>query len=379
MITLSLFLCLFYAALVTAALWHWRALPVWELPKDFQPHTTISVLVPARNEAANIAACVETVLQQNYPPELFELIVIDDHSTDATAAIVQGLQHTYPQLRLLHLSDFINNEPLRAYKKKALEVGIAQARGELIVTTDADCMAQPDWLRLLASMYEIQQARCIAAPVNFHQETKLLERFQSLDFAGTMLLTGAGIRARFMRLANGANLAYPKAVFEEVNGFAGIDHLASGDDMLLVQKIAARYPADVHFLKNAAATVFTYARPDWRSFLQQRIRWATKSSAYREWQITLMLAGVFFFCCNIVLCAVLSPFWRAAAVALGLQLAVKIFFDYQLLGSACRFFHRKDLMRHFLPAQVLHILYIVVLGFAANLIKQYEWKGRRVQ
>lgn len=352
---------------------------MWKLPQDFQPRTSISVLVPARNEAANIAACIKTVLQQNYPPELFELIVIDDHSTDATAATVQGFPTVHQKLRLLHLSDFINNEPLKAYKKKALEVGIAQARGELIVTTDADCLAQPDWLRLLASLYENRQARCIAAPVNFYRETNLLERFQSLDFAGTMLLTGAGIRSRFMRFANGANLAYPKAVFEEVNGFAGIDHLASGDDMLLVQKIAARYPTDVHFLKNAAATVFTAARPDWRSFLQQRIRWATKSSAYREWQITLMLAGVFFFCCNIILCALLSPFWRAAAVALGFQLAVKIFFDYQLLGSACRFFHRKGLMRHFLPAQVLHILYIVVLGFAANLIKQYEWKGRRVQ
>ncbi|MBK7869823.1 MAG: glycosyltransferase [Saprospiraceae bacterium] len=333
-------------------------MPVWQMPPDFQPKTFISIIIPVRNEEANIHKCLQSILKQSYPKDLYEIIIIDDHSTDRTAAIITKL---------------------KKYKKKAIELGVSQARGSLIVTTDGDCIAQPEWLLLLASLYEIKNAKCIAAPVNFFQERNLLERFQSLDYAGTMLLTGAGIHARTMRLSNGANLAYAKSVFYEVNRFEGINHLASGDDMMLVQKIAAQYPNDIYFLKNPNATVFTKAKPDWKSFLQQRIRWATKSSAYREWHIAFVLAMVFFLCCNIILSLLLIPFFGSVMILIFfMQSIIKIFFDYQLLHEACHFFKRKDLMKSFLLSQLLHIIYIVMIGFAGNIIKKYEWKGRKV-
>ena len=383
----SLLLSFFYSYLIFSALREWKHLPQWNIPLDFNPKTSISILIPARNEESNITACLQSILHQNYPPQLFEIIVINDHSTDHTAEIVAQLQILHLNIKLLQLADFIKNESINAYKKKALEIGVAHAIGELIITTDADCVAPPNWLQLLASLYETHQPKCIAAPVNFHQEKNLLERFQSLDYAGTMVLTGAGIHARTFRLSNGANLAYPKAIFEEMQGFSGINQLASGDDMMLVHKIAAKYPDGITFLKNPDATIFTTAKPTWREFWQQRIRWATKSAAYREWRITFVVAMVFFLCCNILLSLLLIPFLPAGRQGFGWQMAgifimqfvIKIICDYYLLGTACHYFNKKDLMRSFLLAQILHTYYIIVIGILGNVIKKYEWKGRRVQ
>ncbi|NJL75821.1 MAG: hypothetical protein HC892_13175 [Saprospiraceae bacterium] len=233
---------------------------------------------------------------------------------------------------------------------------------------------------LLVSYYECQQMKFIAAPVNFYQEQNALERFQSLDFMGMMGIAGGGIQRRFMRMCNGANLAYTKSVFEEVHGFQGINHIASGDDMLLMHKVAARYPKQVGYLKNSSATVFTHAKPTLRDFLQQRIRWATKSSGYQEQIVIVILALVLFFCLNIILTILLIPFlgWKIVFILVGLLLA-KAIMDYLFLNLMSHFFERKQLMKSFVPSFFMHIAYIVFVGTAANFVKNYEWKGRKVK
>ncbi|MEM9990422.1 MAG: glycosyltransferase [Bacteroidota bacterium] len=376
----SILLSVGYVAIMWQYIQGWKELPTWEIPKNYTPKTTISVLIPARNEGENIANCLNAVLEQDYPDHLYEVIVLDDFSEDDTADWVRLFQvQCCPQVQLIELRDHIRADETQSFKKKALEIGIQKAMGELIVTTDADCVVQPQWLSLIASFYEITDAKFIAAPVNFYQEKSSLERFQSLDFMGMMGIAGGGIQRNFMRMCNGANLAYPKAVFEAVLGFEGIDKLASGDDMLLMQKVAAQYPDGIGYLKSRAATTFTRAKPDIRSFLNQRIRWSTKSSSYREHLVTLILAMVFFFCCNILLCAFLALFvpllWY---VLLGL-FAVKAIMDYWLLKQMSTFFQRRDLMRSFLPAFFMHTIYIAIVGVLANLKTTYEWKGREVR
>ncbi len=336
----------------------------------------MSILVPARNEAENIQKCLTSILLQSYPSNLFEIIVIDDHSEDETAQIVANIDNQ--QVKLLQVADFIKPEKLRSFKKKAIEIGVLKAKGQLIVTTDADCVAGKDWLKTIVSFYEITRSKFIAAPVNFHLEKNKFEQFQSLDFLGMMGVTGAGIHGKFMNMCNGANLAYEKTAFKEVNGFDGIDHLASGDDMLLMQKIAKRYPDKIDFLKNNDAVILTNAQPTLISFLNQRIRWASKSTSYKEWKVTFILIMVFLFCFNIVLTFFLIPFFGLTmAFVFIFQLLIKTTMDYFFLGSMAKFFNRKDLMRSFIPAQFLHIVYIVVIGFLSIFIKKYYWKGRR--
>lgn len=372
---ISIALALAYCFILYSYLKYWRALGEYLPAPSALPTTSVTVLIPARNEADNIQECLASIFKQDFPADLLEVIVIDDHSEDQTAALARAAG-----ARVLSLAEFINSQQEQSFKKLAIEIGIQHASGKLIVTTDADCIVPKQWLHLIVTFYQEKRARFIAAPVNFHNESNALERFQSLDFMGMMLITGAGIHSQFMRMCNGANLAYPKAIFEKVNGFEGVDHLASGDDMFLMQKVAKRYPNDVYFLKNSAATVKTKAKPDWNSFLQQRIRWGTKSSSYQEIQVTAVLALVFFLCCNLFLSLLLTLIWDVRIFGLFLfQLSLKIVADFFLLRTAARYFGRTDLMHSFWSAQWYHILYIVVVGTLSNLRKTYIWKGRRVR
>ena len=369
-----------YAALLGAYYRGWKSLPVWQMPAGFRPRTRISVVVPARNEAANIGACLDSILRGDYPPGLLEIIVVDDFSTDDTAAIVGRLaangQHG-ASLRLVRLAELLPADAsFNAYKKIALETAVARASGELIVTTDADCLAAPGWLRLIASVYEARAPKAIAAPVVFHREKNLLQRFQALDFLGMMGITGAGIRLGWQRLGNGANLAYPKAVFEALGGYGG-NAPASGDDLFLLQKIARRWPQGVFFLKNADAAVRTEAPADWRAFVGQRLRWGTKNAALPEPGPKLALLAVLLFCWSILLNLALWP-GRAGGCLPAVQLIVKGGCDWLFLREMSRFFRRSDLMRFFLPAFFLHIAYIAGIGVASLFARRYEWKGRRV-
>lgn len=371
-ILVSLLLALTYLFIILFYRRHWEALPYYELPRDFTPKTHITVVIPARNEQATIANCLQSIRANNYPEALLEVIVVDDHSYDKTAARVQSF-HWNP-LRLLALE-----YPLQG-KKQAISYAVSQAAGELILTTDADCRVPEDWLRFFAAVFQDHEPGFIAAPVVFDRGNTPIEHFQSLDFMGMMLITGAGIESGFMRMSNGANLGYPKRVFEAIKGFDQIDHLASGDDLLLMHKIAQRFPDDIFFIKNPKASVHTSPMPDVSSFLQQRIRWGTKSAYYQEWRITVVLAMVFFFCWSIIGSLILGIFWTAWLLLLfAVQLTLKIIVDYFFLRQASRFFKRQSMMKYFFSAQALHIWYITYVGLLSNLYKTYTWKGRRVR
>lgn len=367
-----------YALEIARTLRHWKRLPECTVPFGFKATTRITVVIPARNEAANIGSCLQSLLQQDYPPELMEVIVVDDFSSDDTPTLVRRAADQ--RVRLLELRDFVPPAGLIAYKKKALETGIASASGALIATTDADCVLPPLWLKTLAFLHQEKQAAFIAGPVSFFEEKNLLERFQSLDYLGMMVLTGAAIQRGQPHLANGANLAYPKIVFDAVGGFSGTDHLASGDDMLLLQKIAKQHAPNAHFAKSNKALVLTHAKPTLPEFLSQRLRWASKSAAFRNLGLLWTLGVVFGLCWAILLSALLVPFVGFKMLFLfGLLFLVKSVADYALLSTACRYFGRPDLLRFFWPAQFLHIAYIAFIGLVSVFRKSYVWKGRSVE
>ena len=369
---------LFYVFAIYSFLYHWQQTPVWCPPAAWSPEATrLTVIIPARNEAENIKACLFSIIQQDYPSTLYEIIVVDDHSTDETAAIVAAFRH--PNVKLLSLSDY-DLKTTNSYKKAAIELAIANAMGDFIVTTDADCIAPSRWLSHLVSFHELTGKGFIAAPVVFRSDGRLVEQFQALDYAGMMLMTGAGIQGGYLSMSNGANLAYTKALFYGVDGFAGIRHLASGDDLLLVQKIMERYPETMGFVKSRAATVKSIPQRDWHSFLMQRLRWAGKSAAYTDWVLLLIQVVVFFTCVAIIGLLVLAPLVGMPFVLLGIGLLlVKTVGDYLLLRKAAAFFGQSHLMRIFPAAELIHTIYIAVVGGASLFVKKYEWKGRKVQ
>jgi cellulose synthase/poly-beta-1,6-N-acetylglucosamine synthase-like glycosyltransferase len=364
---------LFYGGLLSRFLRDWRAIPQ---PGPVPPaHETallplVSVLVPARNEAANIGVLLTALRAQQYPASRTEIIVIDDHSEDRTAAIVQA----FSEVTLLRLQE----DGIIAYKKKALEKGVAVASGELVLCTDADCIPGPHWVEQLVAGYQKSRAAFIAAPVLLQYRENWLGYLQALDFMVLQGITGAGLRSGHLLMANGANLAYPKMIFNKVNGYAGTDHIASGDDFFLLHKIADHYPERIVYLKSKQAIVTTAAQETWSGFLQQRIRWASKSTHYKKGRLQAVLSLV--WCYNVVLLllalgGLLDS--RSLFIFIGGWL-IKTLLEWSFVSEVAGFFDRKALLKKFFWLQPLHIVYTVVAG-ALGLKGNYRWKGRTVR
>lgn len=370
-------LLLLYAAVLFYYYQGWNALPAQdEIPPDFQPLTRITVLIPARNEASNIRACLDSYLKQSYPAALRECIVIDDHSDDDTAAIVQ--EYINQGIQLIRLADSTAGLTLNSYKKKAIETGINAASGVLLLTTDADCILPPDWILEQVYYQQITGAFFITGPVKISAGHSFLNRFQALDFISLQGITGASAFKGLHAMSNGANLAYLKSAFLEVNGFEGIDQLASGDDMLLQQKISMRFPGQTGYLKSKKAIVETAAMPDLKSFLQQRIRWASKAGSYQGSSLRFILLLVYLL--NLLLLSLLisAIFIPAIGWIVLPAILLKILIEWPFMFLVGQFFGYSRLVLSFPLFQLFHIIYTVAAGTFGQF-GSYRWKGRNVR
>jgi cellulose synthase/poly-beta-1,6-N-acetylglucosamine synthase-like glycosyltransferase len=341
--------------------------------RSLQALTQFTVIIPARNEAANIKACVDSILAQDYPKEAFEIIVIDDFSDDDTAFIVDALHAQYPQVRLLKLADHCKEGETLAYKKKAIEIAVSVAKGDWVVTTDADCIVPPRWLFLYNAYIQQHQPAFVAAPVMFIKTAGILNQFQLLDFLALQGITAAAVGAGKHSMSNGANLGFEKAAFIAVGGYQGVDHIASGDDMFLMHKMKQTLHKPVGYLFHPDAIVLTAAMDTWKGFIMQRIRWASKARYYDDRSITVVLTLVYLFNLSFVLLA-LTGSWDTLLIAL----AFKTFFELFFLDPVAAFFKLKPELRYFVFYQPIHILYNIAAGLFGQL-KTYSWKGRMVK
>ena len=373
-------LLMIYALLIFYYHRIWNKIPVDEIPgpgagKDEQvlPALRVTVIIPARNEAGRIGPCLDALLVQTYPNSQTEIIVVDDFSTDQTSAVVR--EHPLG-CRLISLADHVPGN-INSYKKKAIETGIRFSTGELIICTDADCTMGPDWIRVLVGCHHRERFQFIAAPVKIIPDGSWLSVFQALDFISLQGITGAAVFKNLYPMCNGANLAYTRKAFDAVGGFSGIDHIASGDDMLLMRKIQEKFPGQTGYLKDSRAIVSTGAAENIRAFLNQRIRWASKIAHYRHGSTFLTLALVYLVNAGLFILFFFSLFygqWRWLLVLL----VFKTISEYFFVSRVARFFGQQSFMKYFPLCQPLHILYTVVAGGFGSFGK-YSWKARKVR
>ncbi|HYV92265.1 MAG TPA: glycosyltransferase [Chitinophagales bacterium] len=374
LIVLSLTLC--YVFLFLFYLTGWVLLAEYQRSARTSS-TRVSIIVAARNEEVNIGNLLNDLLKQNFSSELFEVIVVDDFSEDRTAEIVSSFQNK--NLRLLQLENFLKtDEPISSFKKKALEMGIQNATGELIVTTDADCRMNNNWLHTLVNFFEEHQCKMIVAPVLMRAQENFFQKFQTLDLIGLTGITGATLHLNFPTMCNGANLAFTKKSFYEVDGYRGISEKTSGDDMLLMHKMARQWKRGVLFLKNKDAAVFTEPQPSLSSFIRQRMRWTSKSKVYEDPKIILNLIAVLLFNFSLLVSLILSFFDHELLMVFLIQFITKAIMDFAFLSQVTKFFRRQQLLWLFLPAEILHIIYIVIAGIAGNFFT-VKWKERIVK
>jgi cellulose synthase/poly-beta-1,6-N-acetylglucosamine synthase-like glycosyltransferase len=371
-ISVSLLLC--YTVLILFYRSGWVHLNEFVPNKHYFPKTKVSIIIPARNEANTIPKLLQDILSQYYPTHLIEIIVVDDYSTDDTAQIVE----TYKGIRLIKLNEFTNGQILNSYKKKAIEIAIAQSNGELIITTDADCSMDAYWLHSLVQYYETYKPKLIAAPVAFNPIRNWFDRFQSIDFMTMQGITGAVSQTKSGTMCNGANLAYTKEAFTKVNGFKGIDDIASGDDMLLMYKIEQTFPNETVFLKCKDAIVNTSTMPSIQSFINQRIRWASKATKFKDWRIKAILLLVYLLNLMLFILFILSfleP--KVMSIFIGF-LITKIIIEYYFIKHVATFFKKENELFSFAPLQFIHILYILISGLLGQF-GTYTWKNRTVK
>ena len=383
LLLISLLLLLPYAVLIISYRQSWLKAESYQPENRNQNTTLITVVIPARNEEKNIGHCIESILLQTYPIQLFEVIIVDDNSIDSTSAIVNSF--TQKNISLIKLSDFAGNENLNSYKKKAIETAISLAKGNLIVTTDADCIVPPEWLKTIASYYENTGSVFIAAPVVYadvlpddSEFKKFFKIFQSLDFMALQGITGASVYKKIHNMCNGANLAYEKKTFYEVNGFEGIDNIASGDDMLLMHKIQKKYPDKIRYLKSTNVIVQTQQSGTIKEFINQRIRWASKADRYAEIKITAVLFWVYFLNAWIFFIAIYSFLYSKSFYLFLLLFAVKTTVELFFLFPVAKFFGKQKLLWWFIPSQPFHIIYTLIAGWLGKF-GSYTWKERKVK
>ncbi len=365
-------------------------------PAD-QALPSVTIVVPARNEQDTIGPCVDSILATDYPRERLEIIVVDDDSQDRTAEVVRQRMASAParamaghelpeadwdesegagRLRLVRIPE--NRRRDRAHKKRAIEKAVAHARGEVILTTDADCVVPPGWPRAMAAQFEGPEVAFVSGPVRYRlaDGDGLFARLQALDFFGLMACGAGGIGSGQPNLANGANVGYRLETFSALGGFSGIDHVTSGDDELLMQKIAYGTPLDVRFCADPGAVVLTEPVRTLRAFVHQRKRWASKGAHYPR-RLQRMLLGVGGFFVALVATAVAAPFvpalWPWLLAALGLKAAG----DLLVLVPAVRRFRQLGLLAVYPLHLVLHAPHSLVVA-ALGSMGGFEWKDRRL-
>ena len=369
---LTAVLTLWYVGVVLYLRRGWMALPHHGTSAR-PPAVKISVIIAARNEEDKLDNTIRDILSQDFPKELLEIIIVDDHSTDRTSEII--LSHAKAGVILIKLNE---DKALNSYKKKAISEAIKISTGALIVTTDADCRMGPQWLRTITDFYQQGDLKMISSPVAFFEERNAFEEMQTLEFLYLIGLGAATIGHQIPSTCNGANLAYRRDVFDEVKGFQGIDDLASGDDELLLHKVASLYPQGIGFCKSRNALVYTHAKPDLAAFIQQRRRWASKSTKYKNKGIVVLGVSIWLFNLLILVNAVLGFFDPVFFLIGGLSLLFKFIAEITFLVPMCRFAQRQDLLWYQPFLTIIHIFYFVYIGIAGNSGK-YNWKDRMVR
>lgn len=338
----------------------------------------VSIVIPVRNESENIKDCLDSIFAQTYPSALFEVIVIDDYSTDITLRLAREFNRN--NLLVLDLQQYLARQgEYFPNKKKAIALGVKNARGELVLTTDGDCVVNKDWLKAMVQYYTTHSFKLITGPVLIKPAKNPLAWFQQLDVMNMVGIAGATICNNAPTMCNGANLMYSREVFYAVDGFKGNHDVPTGDDIFLMQKINSKYPGSIGFVRNFEACVFTKPEKNLASLVAQRVRWVSKSRRFNDIKPALTLAFAYLFNLFVIIAAINAlQFTESSrlplAIAGGTKLAADLIFDIPVA-----WFFRKMLLLLLLPIiEILHIVYVVIIG-ALSLSGRYRWKDRLVK
>lgn len=373
LLTAIYFVFLVYAILIFTISMGWWKLKIFK-SSSFSMNVRVSLVIALRNEEINIEQLLESIINQDYPVDFLEIVLVDDHSTDTTLQkLTQFANHS---TRAKHLK-VISLENTKYGKKAAISKGIEVSTGELIITTDADCTAAPTWISVIVNYFSIHKPEMILGPVRMDYTNSLFSKFQAFEFSSLLSTTAGSCNAGFPLMANGANLAYTRKAYEACGGFSGNQHFTSGDDMFMLMNIKKQFGRNaIQFLKTELAMINTRPVSGVKSLLNQRLRWVSKSRGYKD--IGLIFSSILVFITNslLVCCGVTAVFLPEYGLEFIQLLAFKSAIDFALLYSYNQFQKSTSLLWFFPLFEVFNAIYTFIIGIAGN-VGGYNWKGRK--
>ncbi|HCW07089.1 MAG TPA: hypothetical protein DGG95_06975 [Cytophagales bacterium] len=329
----------------------------------------ISVVVAVRNESKNIDRLLESLAAQNYPRSNFEIILVDDHSEDDSVSKMEKWLSRINNLKIVHIPGESHG------KKAALSHAIHLASGEIIATTDADCILPSNWLTLINQDFAHEKTNMLIGAVAINDATSFFNSLQSVEFASVI---GTGISLAALgkpTMCNGANLSFRRKTFFEVKGYLGNENIASGDDEFLMRKILEKYPNSIQVLNPSECVVVTAPQNSLNDFIQQRLRWAGKwkvnSSVFSK-----SLAVVIILVQLSWMLLIAASLFNSSSFLITILLS-KVLGELVFLRFVSGTLKVKFNLISFLLLQFIYPSYVLGIGFLSQA-SGYRWKGRSV-
>ena len=338
-------------------------------------HHSITIIIPARNEENNIGRCLESLQHQNYPKEKLNIIVVDDQSSDRTAQIVKEFSIRSPFIITLLHTDVTST--IRSPKIRALTMGIQHSLNEIIVTTDADCVASPEWISSINTYFEEHVGVVTGLTVYEKQKnlSPLFWGFQFLDFISYTAIAAGAIGMGRMLVSNGSNMAFRIQAFDDSGGFETLTHINTGDDSLLAQKIVEDGKWKARFAFDKRSEIKTQPVSTWKEVFYQRMRWVGQTAYYPPYMMFFMICTFIMFVSLAVVLPLTSIEWN---IIPWLVFAANIFIDYFFMMRFALITKTTEAMKYFIPTAIIHIPFVLI-STVGGYFFSFEWKERTLK
>lgn len=338
---------------------------------DVEPPPRVSILIAARNESEGIRQTLDSVLAQDYRGD-WDLWIADDRSDDDTPKILAEYAERYKgRLNVLTIKEIPEGV---SPKKHALSLLIDACEGEILCLTDADCIVKPTWVSGIVAEFEpgIELVAGHSYIPTVPSKSSLLICMQAVETLIYRVAGTAGLAMRLPLTSTGNNLAYRKSFFKSVNGFDNVIKIQSGDDDLLMQKLASDRPWAMRYCISESTFVTTNGKETLKELWEQRKRWASKTIYYSP-KIVFVLSMVFLFLTMQCVAAALAPFSFEILIATLVAFVAKCIGDLVLILRGLRIFKQEHLIKWCIPVEFIHAPF-TVLAVLFGLFGRFKWK-----